>query len=117
MAETRTGSDYGQETVEVALSALVELFAILGAYRKALVLLGGWAPYFLLQKHQSPRNVFKHAGSIDTDVAINPDLLDDNAYATIVELITKRGYSPKKDTLGNPVPASFIKKFEKGGTT
>lgn len=115
--ETRTGSDYGRETVEVALSALVELFTILGSYREALVLLGGWAPYFLLLKHQSPRNAFKHAGSIDTDIAIDPDLLDDKAYATIVELITKRGYAPKTDSLGNPVPSSFIKAFEKGGTT
>ncbi|MCS4542115.1 MAG: hypothetical protein HY929_07350 [Euryarchaeota archaeon] len=49
--------------------------------------------------------------SIDIDIAVNPDIVDSVAYATIVEIIKDRGYVPRKDRLGNIIPYSFDRKI------
>ena len=41
--------DQGGEIARLSLSVYLELMTILGAYREALVLVGGWAPYFIHQ--------------------------------------------------------------------
>ena len=52
-------------------SALLELATALKHYSNALVLIGGWAPYYLVKDHGRPG--FEHIGSIDIDLAIDPD--------------------------------------------
>ncbi|MBC8446262.1 MAG: hypothetical protein H8D78_00795, partial [Chloroflexi bacterium] len=39
--------DQGGAIARLSLSVYLELMTILGAYREALVLVGGWAPYFI----------------------------------------------------------------------
>jgi len=82
---------------------LLELWTILGVYREAMLLIGGWAPYFILKRYQEPDNPFQHVGSIDIDVALNPAAISAREYATIVELITRRGYRPRMNRLGKPI--------------
>jgi hypothetical protein len=48
----RTVADFGREIGEASLSVLLELWTTLGAYRNAMVLIGGWAPYFILKQYQ-----------------------------------------------------------------
>ncbi len=72
---------------------------ILGAYRDALVLIGGWAPYLILEQFGAPGREFVHVGSIDIDLVVDPDLVDAERYATIVELLLDRGYEPGADAL------------------
>lgn len=115
MADTRDSTNYDEETVSMSLSALVELFTILGAYRERMVLVGGWAPYFLLKENQDPDDEFRHAGSIDTDLVLDPSIADEETYASIVELIEGRGYSMRKSKTGEPIPWSFAKVFNRGG--
>lgn len=112
MAEIRIAGDYHERVIQASLSVLVELYTILGRYSDALVLVGGWAPYFLLERHQRNENDFEHVGSIDIDLAVDPRIVDEPAYATIVELIGKRGYKPRKDKLGNVIPFSFERELE-----
>lgn len=84
----------------------------LGAYRDALVLIGGWAPYLILeefgeegafQAHAFQAGAFQvefvHVGSIDIDLVVDPDLVDAERYATIVDLLLDRGYEPGVDPL------------------
>jgi hypothetical protein len=84
----------------------------LGAYREALVLIGGWAPHLILEQFGEGRAVqrvavqpdafqagFVHVGSIDIDLVVNPDLVDAKQYATMVELLLARGYEPGADPL------------------
>ena len=85
----RVSTDYESPLVEASRSALLELALSLRAYRDSLVLVGGWAPYFLLRDHQQPDNPFVHIGSIDIDLAVDPDRIDPREYATIEELITE----------------------------
>jgi hypothetical protein len=48
----RLSGDYSNSVVGASLSGLTELSVCLRHYRGALVLVGGWVPYFLLKEHQ-----------------------------------------------------------------
>lgn len=88
-------------------SVLLELMTILGRYRGALYLVGGWAPYYLLKRFQKSDDPFQHVGSIDIDLAIDLTKISKDQYAGIVELLEKRGYRPKKNRVGRDIPFSF----------
>ena len=113
----RTVDDFGGGIGEASLSVLLELWTTLGTYREAMVLIGGWAPYFILKQYQQPDNPFQHVGSIDIDVALNPAAISRREYATIVELITRRGYGPRLNRLGKPVEFAFEREIKMPGAT
>jgi len=46
--------DYEDDATATSLVGLAEIMTALGAYRDALVLIGGWAPYLILQKFGEP---------------------------------------------------------------
>jgi hypothetical protein len=87
----------------------------LGAYREALVLIGGWAPYLIIEQFGEPGQEFFdseatfdadvtfgkfiHVGSIDIDLVVDPAIVDTERYATIVGLLIDRGYEPARDSL------------------
>jgi len=105
----RTLSTYEPRDVQVAHSALMEVAAALQSYRDAMVLIGGWVPYLLLQQHQSRDNPFRHVGSLDSDWVIDPGKIDENEYETIVKTLRRRGFVKSKEikfrlTKGFPVP-------------
>ena len=113
----RTVSDFNSGIGAVSLSVLLELCITLGTYRNAMVLIGGWAPYFILKQFKEPDNPFQHVGSIDIDVALNPAAIGKREYATIVELITQRDYRPRLNRLGRPIEFAFEREIEGPGAT
>ena len=70
---------------------------MLRPYRKDIVLIGGWVPYLLLESHRAPGDNFRHVGSIDIDLIVDPDHVGNDKYQTIVELIEETGW---KQALG-----------------
>ena len=106
----RTFEDYPQDITELSKSVLLELITLLKGYRKDMILVGGWTPYFILQKHQKDRN-FKHVGSADIDLVIDPDLINRGVYETIVEIIEGNGFQYRLNRRGQPVEFSFEKIF------
>lgn len=107
--------DQGGEIARLSLSVYLELMTILGAYREALVLVGGWAPYFILQRFGREDTDFRHIGSLDIDIAVNPRLVSPDEYASIVERLEKRGYRQRLDKLGQPIPFIFEREIELEG--
>jgi hypothetical protein len=99
VAGPRLAPDYAGGITEASKSALAELTVALGRYRDALVLIGGWAPYFILEEFGRPGVDFTHVGSIDIDFVVDPYVIDADQYATIVELLHARGYEPVVGTL------------------
>jgi hypothetical protein len=89
----RLHNDYHPELVEASLSVLAEVMTTLRSYRDSLVLIGGWVPYLILQEHQEPGIDFGHVGSIDIDLLIDPNIAQSERYATIVGMLTDRGYT------------------------
>ncbi|HEY3419521.1 MAG TPA: hypothetical protein VGK23_03130 [Methanomassiliicoccales archaeon] len=90
---------------DASLSALLELSLTLRSYRDALVLVGGWAPFFLIDEFG--RGGFDHVGSIDIDIAVDPELVENDGYSAIVDLIQDRGYSMRHGSDGQPIRFSF----------
>ena len=105
----RLSDEYSDSVTAASKSAMLELFTSLKTYSDALVLVGGWVPYFLLERDQGPRWEFKHVGSIDIDLAVDPEFIGAREYASIVEILGRREYVPRKDRAGNIVPFSFEK--------
>ena len=81
-----TKRDYNAEQVAAARSVLLELMLALGEYRDELVLVGGWAPTFLI-----PKPAQAHVGSVDVDLAIDHTRVSDDGYATLIELLIQKG--------------------------
>lgn len=102
------------EIARLSLSVYLELMTILGAYREALVLVGGWAPYFILERFGREDTDFRHIGSVDIDIAVNPRLVSPDEYASIVERLKRRGYRQRLDKLGQPIPFIFEREIEPG---
>lgn len=103
----RVSGDYTESLTSASYSALLELALTLKSYRKSMVLVGGWVPYLLLDEFG--RGDFKHVGSIDVDLAVNPSEIDPETYATIVDLLRYRGYKSRMNEEGMPLKYSFSK--------
>ncbi len=89
----RICEDYDSSVVKASMSGLLELTTCLRKYRDSLILVGGWVPWILLKKHKRKGNEFLHVGSIDIDFVVDSERVDDEAYSTIVEIITHRGWN------------------------
>ena len=87
-------SDFEDHLIASSKSALIEVTRILRPYSEAIVLIGGWVPYLLLESHKNPEDNFRHVGSIDIDLIVDPDRVSDSEYQTIVELIEQIGWEP-----------------------
>lgn len=107
MRRPRTARDYQDGITAASRSGLAEVMTTLGAYRDALVLIGGWAPFLILEEFGEEGAFqgiafqvgFVHVGSIDIDLVVDPDLVDQARYSTIVDLLLDRGYEPGPDPL------------------
>jgi len=82
-----TKSNYEKKEVDICLSVIVEVMTILGSYKNNIILIGGWVPYFILDKKGKD-----HVGSIDIDLALDFKNISDESYRSILELLKKRGY-------------------------
>ena len=83
--------DYSKKEVGACLSVLVELMTILGEFRDNIVLVGGWVPYFLMEK-----NRHEHVGSLDIDIALDFQKISSDTYNTILQLLKSKGYEKGK---------------------
>jgi hypothetical protein len=105
----RLAVDFNPALTAVSRAALLELVRVLRRYSSALVLVGGWVPYLLLEGNRRAGNAFAHVGSIDVDFVIDPGRVGEEEYATVVELITAVGWQAiqgKRFSFERTVPGS-----------
>ena len=105
-------AQYQQNQTEISLSMLLEVIHALKGYGSDVVVVGGWAPYFLLQKHGSANT--GHTGSLDGDLALNFKSIPEDKYETILETLQRLGYRQRKNVHGKDIPASFEKTIKVG---
>lgn len=107
-------STYGNNIVSISKSALIEIFALLKEYRENLVLVGGWVPYFLLNRYKPKKVEFKHIGSIDIDIAIDRKGMPaiEEVYESIRQRLEKNDYHIRKSINNQPIPYSFEKEID-----
>lgn len=80
-------TDYSDLATEAARMVMLEMVRILGEYKDAMAIVGGWVPELLFANARP-----KHIGSIDVDIALDHRTIDDAAYRTIREHLAKNGY-------------------------
>lgn len=87
-----TKLDYNERMVQAAHAVLLELVHLLGEYREGIALVGGWVPGLLLPQHAG-----QHVGSMDVDIALDHQLLEEAGYETICAKLESRGYRRSDD--------------------
>lgn len=97
--DVRTQLSFANGGADISLTHLLEIMLMLRSYREGLVLVGGWAPYLILEQFQEPGGDFKHVGSIDIDIAVNPGVISETEYATLEQLLLDRGYEQRPEAL------------------
>jgi hypothetical protein len=102
-----TVAEYKRKEVDASLSLLLEIMDALKRYGSDIVVVGGWAPYFLLKSFSHARD--EHVGSLDADLALNFRGIPEEAYESILETIHRLGYKQRSNAAGKPIPASFEK--------
>jgi hypothetical protein len=80
-------ADYTPSEVEAAKRVMIEVAQNLGEYSDACVVVGGWVPELLLPEAEP-----KHTGSIDVDLALNPERLSGERYASLLDALKRKGY-------------------------
>jgi hypothetical protein len=100
-------AEYEPKEVDISSSLLLELMDALKRYGSDVVVIGGWAPYFLLKSFSHATE--EHVGSLDADLALNFRGIPEEAYETLLETIRRLGYRQRKNAAGKPIPASFEK--------
>ncbi len=82
-------SEYTWPQRQACRSVLIELIHILGDFVDDMAIVGGWVPELLI-----PNPHEEHVGTMDIDLAFNPENISEDAYTTINELLTTHGFSP-----------------------
>ena len=82
-------ADYTPTEVEAAKRVMIEVAQNLGEYADACVVVGGWVPELLLPDAEP-----KHTGSINVDLALNPERLSGERYASLLDALKRKGYQP-----------------------
>ena len=85
--EPQTANDYDDRSTAAVRSVLVEICQILGSFRDKFVVIGGAVPWLLLNAPDMPR-----VGTVDIDLALDPDALGAGEYATLVEALMEHDY-------------------------
>ena len=100
---------YDGRTVEASRGVLVEVFSLLHREGPRCVLVGGWAPFFLVERYKPEDAEFSHIGSVDIDIALDcagmPGI--DEVYAGIRERLERVGFHPRPARDGQPLPFSL----------
>jgi len=100
---------YDRRTVEASKSVLVEVFSLLQQEGGHCVLVGGWAPYFLIERHKPEGVEFAHIGSVDIDIALDCEGMPglEQVYSGIRQRLERAGYRTRRARDGQPLPFSL----------
>jgi len=82
---------YNRARTEASRSALIEVLRALESYSDHLVLVGGWAPYYILKRFSKHLD-FQHCGSIDIDLVLDPTLCKPTCYKKILKILSEEDY-------------------------
>lgn len=100
----QSANDYDDRTTAAVKSVLVEIGQILGSFRGKFAVIGGSVPWLLLKDTEIP-----HVGTLDVDLSLNAEALQDGQYADLVKELMSHGYGQTTTTrdfqLQRTVPA------------
>ena len=84
---------------------IADVFAAMGRRARHALLVGGAVPGLLEDIALS--GAPGHAGTIDADILLDPNVFGSDDYATLAERLLERGYRYRRDADGNDLQFSF----------
>ena len=111
--EPQYATQYDDRTTAAVKSVLVEIGQILGSFKGKFAVVGGAVPWLLLDNLEMP-----HVGTIDIDLGLDAEALQDGEYVDLVEALRTNGYGPStakkfqlvrttEDANGNPIQVNI----------
>jgi len=85
--EPQSAADYEDRVTEAVKSVIVEIGQVLGSYKGKFAIIGGSVPWLLLDPED-----MAHVGTIDVDLGLDPEALEDGEYAHLVDALLGQGY-------------------------
>lgn len=82
-----TPQEYGDRATQAVYSVLIEIGQILGAFTDKFVVIGGSVPWLLMPDAQP-----QHIGTLDVDLSLDAEALQQGQYASLIELLLAAGY-------------------------
>ena len=80
-------SDYSSRSFKAVMQVLVELGQIMGSHKESFVIVGGLVPSLLFNKVEP-----SHIGTIDIDIELNPENLENKHYAEFIDILEENNY-------------------------
>ncbi len=105
---------FDTDIVSISQRMFFDILILLNKYKDNFVLVGGWCPYFLLQKYMPHDVEFTHIGSIDIDFAIDHHKISDLAklYKELEEILINNGYKIKTNSNNKLIRHRFERKVQ-----
>jgi hypothetical protein len=94
-----TSAEYQPESVVRVRRALVLIASKLGDLMGDIVVVGGLAPYLLVEQEGLPGNR-RHVGTMDLDLGLSLAILDDERYREVSMRLRDCGFRPRKKPEG-----------------
>ena len=85
--EEKEVKGYRERVIGATRKVLVEVFKILEDFHESLILIGGWVPIMIF-----PESEDKYVGTIDVDLVINDQSLNETGSKTIDEILLTNNY-------------------------
>jgi hypothetical protein len=83
--DLKSSIDYSEGQKRAAHSVLVELVNLFREYEDEIRVVGGWVPDLMFPKEG-------HVGSVDVDIMVNHQTLQDEGYQNMSRILQKNGY-------------------------
>lgn len=81
-------ADYNVRSNDAVKSVIIEIAQTLGSFQGKFAIIGGAVPWLLLNNKAMP-----HVGTLDVDLGLDHEALDDGEYATLVGALQEQGYA------------------------
>jgi hypothetical protein len=89
--EPQSANDYDERTTSAVKAVLIEIGQILGSYKGKFAVVGGAVPWLLLENED-----MHHVGTLDIDLGLDAEALDDGEYADLVGSLMGHGYQQRE---------------------
>ena len=90
--EPQSAANYDDRTTAAVKAVLLEIGQILGSFQGKFAVIGGAVPWLLLENEE-----MRHVGTLDVDLGLDAEALDDGEYATLVEALMGNGYQQRQE--------------------
>jgi hypothetical protein len=102
--------DYNDSFTQKVENALLDVWALMGAYRDDLVLIGGLAPrYITAPQNTRDYSLTRHCGTMDIDLGVSIAVSNQPRYKEIIDILKQAGFQNAVNDRGNLKHHSFVK--------